>query len=344
MSQCRRLLHGARPGRAAVRAAGVPASAVPPRLPVRQRRCGHSRAEGPDRQAYRRHQFSAGRKPLGARRPGGTLRRAAQIDHLGGRSRGGYPFNKPDDLKIEMIPRGKRLDVCWRKARSGDAVARIPGGFCKATNGSSGCFRTISRSRSIISQDRHLPDHARYGDQAGDRREVSLGADQPGEGLRQGEGDGVPAHRQSARRAAGLGAHGGGGAGGNPGARSVGLWPRRAEPQDAGDDPALCAQAGADQPGLHARRTVRADRSRRCRRRRGNLMDRADVIAAIRRRMADEGLERIVAVHDGTHFIETPNPVTVLVRFQVARAGGSHLDKAQLQLDRDPAMGCRPCA
>jgi Xaa-Pro aminopeptidase len=45
-------------------------------------------------------------------------------------------------------------------------------------------------------------------------------------------------------------------------------------------------------------------------------MDRADIIAAIRHRMADEGLDRIVAVHDGTHFIETPNPVTVLTGFK----------------------------
>jgi Xaa-Pro aminopeptidase len=56
-------------------------------------------------------------------------------------------------------------------------------------------------------------------------------------------------------------------------------------------------------------------------------MNRADVVAAIQRRMADEGLERIVAVHDGAHFIETPNPVMVLSGFKSLGAAAVVLER-----------------
>jgi len=39
-------------------------------------------------------------------------------------------------------------------------------------------------------------------------------------------------------------------------------------------------------------------------------------IAAVRAGMAAEGLDVLVAIHDGAHFIETPNPVTVLSEFK----------------------------
>jgi Xaa-Pro aminopeptidase len=39
-------------------------------------------------------------------------------------------------------------------------------------------------------------------------------------------------------------------------------------------------------------------------------------LAAIRAGMLDHGLDLVVAVHDGAHFIETPNPVFVLSRFK----------------------------
>src|SRR5262245_56633742 len=39
-------------------------------------------------------------------------------------------------------------------------------------------------------------------------------------------------------------------------------------------------------------------------------------LAAIRAGMSEHGLDLIVAVHDGAHFIETPNPVFVLSRFK----------------------------
>src|SRR3981081_2714053 len=39
-------------------------------------------------------------------------------------------------------------------------------------------------------------------------------------------------------------------------------------------------------------------------------------LAAIRAGMIEHGLDIIVAVHDGAHFIETPNPVFVLSGFK----------------------------
>jgi Xaa-Pro aminopeptidase len=45
-------------------------------------------------------------------------------------------------------------------------------------------------------------------------------------------------------------------------------------------------------------------------------------------RMADRGLDLIVAVHDGAHFIETPNPVTVLSGFKSLGPAICLLDRA----------------
>src|SRR5262249_21388617 len=39
-------------------------------------------------------------------------------------------------------------------------------------------------------------------------------------------------------------------------------------------------------------------------------------LAAIRANMAEHKLDALVAIHDGAHFIETPNPVFVLSRFK----------------------------
>jgi len=64
----------------------------------------------------------------------------------------------------------------------------------------------------------------------------------------------------------------------------------------------------------------------------------ADRVAAVRRRMAEEKLDRIVAIHDGTHFIETPNPVTVLSGFKSLGAAAVVLDRdGGLQLIVTPA-------
>src|SRR5215471_2401636 len=39
-------------------------------------------------------------------------------------------------------------------------------------------------------------------------------------------------------------------------------------------------------------------------------------LAAIRTNMIERRLDALVAIHDGSHFIETPNPVFVLSRFK----------------------------
>ena len=39
-------------------------------------------------------------------------------------------------------------------------------------------------------------------------------------------------------------------------------------------------------------------------------------LAAIRAGMVEHKLDQLVAIHDGAHFIETPNPVFVLSRLE----------------------------
>src|SRR5262249_6919097 len=51
-------------------------------------------------------------------------------------------------------------------------------------------------------------------------------------------------------------------------------------------------------------------------------------LAAIRANMSERKLDALVAVHDGAHFIETPNPVFVLSRFK-------SLGRAAVVLRRD---------
>ena len=51
-------------------------------------------------------------------------------------------------------------------------------------------------------------------------------------------------------------------------------------------------------------------------------------LAAILARMKDRGLDLIVAAHDGAHFIETPNPVTVLSGFKSLGPAICVLDRA----------------
>jgi Xaa-Pro dipeptidase len=55
-----------------------------------------------------------------------------------------------------------------------------------------------------------------------------------------------------------------------------------------------------------------------------------DRLAAIRLRMEEEKLDLLVGLHDGTHFIETPNPVMVL-------GGFKSLGPCAIVLDRDGA-------
>jgi len=54
-------------------------------------------------------------------------------------------------------------------------------------------------------------------------------------------------------------------------------------------------------------------------------------LAAIRANMAEQKLDLLVAIHDGAHFIETPNPVFVL-------SGFKSLGPAAVVLGRDGEM------
>jgi len=48
-------------------------------------------------------------------------------------------------------------------------------------------------------------------------------------------------------------------------------------------------------------------------------MNFAERLADIRARMKEEKLDLLIGVHDGGHFIETPNPVMVLSSFKSDR-------------------------
>ena len=216
-------------GEAAHRDPGLPAPALSPRLSVRQRRCRHSRAEGPHRQEGRRHEFPAGLQYLDARHPGGGIRAPAPAGDLGGRAQRGRRLHAPegsahrDDRSRQEARRdaGGRRNPGHAVAGSAEAVPR------RATSGSCGCFRLQGHRARLFPQDRHLSDHACHHHQAGDRRQVSLGADQPGEGLRGGEEHRLSPDRQSAHGADRLGADRAGGAGGGARPRPLGLWPDR---------------------------------------------------------------------------------------------------------------------
>jgi Xaa-Pro aminopeptidase len=72
-------------------------------------------------------------------------------------------------------------------------------------------------------------------------------------------------------------------------------------------------------------------------------------LAAIRANMAEHSLDTLVAVHDGAHFIETPNPVFVLSRFKslgpaaaVLRKGGETSLIVAPAWDAECAKDCCP--
>src|SRR5258708_22641290 len=72
-------------------------------------------------------------------------------------------------------------------------------------------------------------------------------------------------------------------------------------------------------------------------------------LAAIRANMAEHKLDVLVAIHDGAHFIETPNPVFVLSRFKslgpaavvLRRDGGTSLIVTPAW-DAERAKECSP--
>ena len=122
------------------------------------------------------------------------------------------------------------------------------------------------RRARLFSPHRDLPDHARHHHPAGDRRQISLGADQPGEGVRGREEPRLSPHCQSAHGPDRVGAHRTGGAGGGARSRPLGVRSDPSQPQEPRDRAALHPSAGHDQPDAAARCPVRGYRSRRCRR------------------------------------------------------------------------------
>jgi Xaa-Pro dipeptidase len=67
------------------------------------------------------------------------------------------------------------------------------------------------------------------------------------------------------------------------------------------------------------------------------IMNFQDRLADIRERMRDAKLECIVAVHEGTHFIEKPNPVTILSGFKSLGPAAAVLRRHEAELIVTPA-------
>src|SRR5215813_15042490 len=64
----------------------------------------------------------------------------------------------------------------------------------------------------------------------------------------------------------------------------------------------------------------------------------AERLGQIRARMEERGLDRLIAIHDGAHFIEKPNPVMVLTRFKALGPAAAVLDRdGQMSLIVTPA-------
>ena len=125
-------------------------------------------------------------------------------------------FTPPADLKLTQLPDDKSVEDMLVE---GELDARDPRRPDRADR-QAGDPRVgrlwpdfKAEEMRLLQEDRHLPDHARDGHQAGDRRAPSLGADQPVPRLREVQGRGHAADEQPAHRAARLVPRGLGGAG-----------------------------------------------------------------------------------------------------------------------------------
>src|SRR5262245_17840711 len=67
-------------------------------------------------------------------------------------------------------------------------------------------------------------------------------------------------------------------------------------------------------------------------------------LAAIRANMIEHKLDLLVAVHDGAHFIETPNPVFVLSRFKSLGPAAVLLRSDETELIVTPAWDAERAA
>ncbi len=119
-SQCRRLFHGAGSWSTAHGDPGVPPPPLPARIPVRQRRRRHSRAEGPHRQEGGRNEFPARLQHLDARHSGRGVRPAAPAGDLDGRAQRGRGLHAAEGPS-------HRDDRAGKEARRHAGGGRNPG-------------------------------------------------------------------------------------------------------------------------------------------------------------------------------------------------------------------------
>ena len=128
--QCASLLHGARSRLPLDGNSGVRASPFPARVHLRQPAERHPRTEGSDRQAYRRHQLSAGGKRVHAWSARGRAWRAPRLDHMVHRTRRGHRLRAApwiEDRAHSGRQEPRRHAACGRDRRA--AGARVSGAF-----------------------------------------------------------------------------------------------------------------------------------------------------------------------------------------------------------------------
>ena len=184
------------------------------------------------------------------------------------------PFTPPKDLRIEMIAPGKRLDVMLAE---GEIPAMLSPDLPRLfLQGDKRIVRLFPNYKDIeIAYFRKTGIFPIMHVTAIKQEIVDKYpwvADQPGQGVRGGQGPRLSPHGQPARRAARLDQDRMGGAGGGARAGPVGLWPRRGQPQEPRDGAALHAPAGPDRPHDAAWGVIRRHRSGRRRRRGGKYL------------------------------------------------------------------------
>ena len=144
-----------------------------------------------------------------------------------------FEFTPPKDLRIEMAPPEKRLDVMLAEGEIPAMLSPdLPPLF---RDGDKRIVRLFPNYKDIeiefFRRHRNLSDHARQCRAPGDHRQISVGRDQSGQGVRRGESLGLSPCRQPAHHAAGLGQDGVGGAARRFGRRPLAIWPRRRQSQ-----------------------------------------------------------------------------------------------------------------
>ena len=170
------------------------------------------------------------------------------------------PFTPPAWLKVERMPRGKSaVSMLLNGELPALMSPQTPKPILDGDKRIARLFPDyVERERAYFQETGIFPDHARHHDQTGDCRLLSVGAHDAVPRVRGGKAARLSAHGERACRAAAVVRRALGGGAQAVRSRSVGLWPRRGEPQDHRDRGPLHPRAGHDVAAHVDRRDVRA--------------------------------------------------------------------------------------